>query len=96
MYKEITESDFANDPTIRESFSYRGAIALFEYLEEIENIEFDPVAFRCEFTEYADYDELAEVYWDLKECETDDDKREWLLDRTMVIEFDGGVIIADF
>jgi hypothetical protein len=94
---ELCRDEFAG-------WSYNGARALAEYLEEYEQstgeeIEFDPVAIRCEFTEYENVNEAAAqytpVYWGL----TYTDKKgalEYLQDHTTVIEFDGGVIIQDF
>jgi hypothetical protein len=46
-----------------ENFSYEGQGFLFDYFEEYENysdeqIEFDPIAFCCEFSE-AHFDEVA-------------------------------------
>jgi len=81
------------------NWSRAGATALVEYLEELEesmgeSIEFDRVAIRCEYTEYAGWEDVRENY---DECpEDEDDAREWAQDRTMVIEFDGGVILQDF
>lgn len=57
-------------------WSYAGARALVEYLEELEDeigeIEFDVVALRCEYTEYGSAEEAVEAcnsddYEDLKE-----------------------------
>lgn len=47
----------------RDNFSYEGAEALMEYLEQIaedtgEPIEYDPIAYCCEFAEYHDLEEL--------------------------------------
>jgi hypothetical protein len=46
-----------SDAMIEHGFSYEGATALFEYFEQYEQdtgeeMEFDPVAFRCSFDEY--------------------------------------------
>lgn len=90
------------------NWSRAGAFALVEYLEEIEDstgeeIEFDRVAIRCDFSEYDSPQEAAEDYgWkpdshieeDGSEC--DADALQWLESRTSVIEFDGGVIIQNF
>lgn len=95
MKNTITEYTFVQDMT-REGygFSIEGARALFEYLESFEldcetEIEYDPIAFRCEFTEYSDLAEIAEAYDDITDLES-------LHDRTLVVEFDGGIIIQDF
>jgi hypothetical protein len=58
MKKELTKHEAATILAEDEysSFSYGGASALVEYLEEVERhcgpIEFDSVAIRCEFCEY--------------------------------------------
>jgi hypothetical protein len=96
IYTEVTKYNFVN--TLRRddyaSWSYEGAEALYDYFEQLsedtdQNIEFDPVAIRCEFTEYEDLDEIKETYDCIKRLED-------LHDYTQVIEFDGGIIIADF
>lgn len=94
----------------KNSFSYEGKRALFDYLEEYENstgqpLEFDPVALDCEFTEYASADEAALNYFQYEgmifdETMTADEVETsalvFLQDNTTVIIFDGGVIIQDF
>ena len=87
-------------------WSYAGARALVEYLEVLEDdtgeeIEFDAVALRCDFSEYPNAREAAEEYgWEPDEDADSDDAEEaaleWLNDRTTVIEFSGGVIIQQF
>ncbi len=79
-----------------------------EYLEELEadtgeEIELDIVAIRCEFSEYPTAAAAASEYgfeFDGVEDDADEqaetDALEWLRDRTQVIPFDGGVIIAQF
>jgi hypothetical protein len=49
------------------NFSYKGREALFEMLESYENdtgeeIEFDPIALCCEYTEYEDMEEFWQDY----------------------------------
>jgi len=86
-------------------WSYDGARALVEYLEELEDdigkeIEFDVVALRCEYTEYGSAEEAVEEcspadYADLQEQsngDADDLKElcmEYLRDRTALIEIPG-------
>ena len=95
-------------------WSYAGARALVEYLEELEDdigeeIEFDVVALRCEYTEYGSAEEAVEAcnsgdYDDLKEQsdgDADDLKElcmEYLRKRTAVIEIpeSDGVIIRNY
>ena len=95
MKDTIMAYTFVQDMT-REGygFSRAGAGALFEYLENYEyecstDIEYDPIAFRCEFTEYSDIEEIADTYDYITDLES-------LYEHTVVVEFDGGVIIQDF
>ena len=76
------------------NFSYDGLTALFDYLEEYEEscnteVELDVIALCCEFTEYVDLAEIQQNYTDIESMED-------LNDHTMVIEFDGGIIIQNF
>lgn len=78
-------------------WSYKGAHALIEYLEEYEDdygveLEFDRVAIRCDWHEYKSAIEAMEDVCS-KPFETEDDAMEWLRERTQVVEFDGGVIV---
>lgn len=84
---------------------------LEEYEQDTgEDLELDVVALCCDFTEYetavkavADYygftSELeAEEYNSPEDFEEarEDEAREWLEDRTTVIDFDGGLIVKNF
>ena len=87
-------------------WSRDGAEALAEHLEEMEDstgeeMELDVVAIRCDFSEYSSAAEAAGEYgWAPDETEYDDANEAaalaWLQDRTSVITFNGGVIIAKF
>ena len=91
----------------KDNFSYEGAKALQAYMEELAedcgmNIEYDPVAFCCEYSEYdsaVNCIECCQYDCDFEDIE-DDDKEdhalEYLRDHTQVIEFQGGIIIADY
>ena len=79
-----------------DNFSYKGLTALFEWLEELAYdintpYELDVIALCCEFTEYEDLAEVQANYFSTKLDNIND-----LQDHTSVIEFDGGLIIADF
>lgn len=94
MKTKVTLYDFLGDERLKDNFSYNGKIALFERLEDFEEetgeeIEYDPIAIRCDFTEYANLEEIKSQYHDIH---TIDD----LHDNTWVIEFEGGIIIQDF
>ena len=48
-------------------FSYEGSEALFDYLEQYEQdcekeMEFDPIALRCDFNEYKNLKEIKKEY----------------------------------
>jgi hypothetical protein len=81
MKQTVTESMFIDSfcGGYKDNFSYEGKKALFEYLEDIENcsgveIELDPIAFCCEYTEYKNLDEFNREYGE--ECEEIDEVRE--------------------
>jgi len=80
----------------KEQFSYEGKNALFEYLEGYEEstgeeLEFDPVAICCDYTEYKNLKEVLENYDNIKNLED-------LEDNTQVIKIEGkeGLIIQQF
>lgn len=87
MKKTINQYDFErafSESNRKNSFSYEGLKALFEYLEELEEdtgeeIEFDIITLCCDFTEYENLDEVKENY---NNIETLDNLR----DNTQVIE----------
>ena len=94
------------------NWSLAGARALVEYLEQTEDetghgIEFEPVALRCEFSEYSSAIEAASDMsdWeyrpdergaDYDEEDAEEDAYLYLIDHTTVIPFDGGVIVQSF
>jgi hypothetical protein len=102
----------ANDEN--SSFSRLGAFALVEYLEEYEEstgeeLEFDSVAIRCDFSEYDSLTDWADEYFGTnadwrsiigcEDCEDDNTEariREYIQDHGQLIEFDGGVIVSSF
>lgn len=101
---ELLRDEYAN-------WTRAGAFALVEYLEQLEEdtgepIEFDPVAIRCNYSEYgsaleAALDQGFEPDPSLGEEEQSEEDKEadaltWLQDHTQVIEFEGGVIIQNF
>ena len=66
MKDTITSSQFT-DEMRKHGFSYEGTKALFEYLTQFEEdcdheLEFDPIAFRCDFNEYENFEELKKDY----------------------------------
>ena len=96
MIKQVHEYEFMHSLTSDEyaSFTYNGASALYDYLTDLEEdigqeIEFDRVAIRCDYSEYKTLDEILNQYDNIN---TLDDLR----DNTTVIEFDKGFIIQNF
>lgn len=88
-------------------------MALCEYLEELEDgcgeeIEFDVVAIRCDWGEYASLEEAAKDRgmipkdWTSEGMEEDEIEELWesirdgFRDDGHLIEFDGGVIVSNF
>lgn len=106
MKKKIGESEFIDTLRADEyvKWSYGAAKALYEYFEQYEDdtgedIELDPVAIRCEFSEYTTCDEAASNYFEYEGMEYDEDgaelltadeledkARAFLEDRTTVLE----------
>ena len=73
------------------NFTYEGLQALYEYLTNLEDdmgeqIEFDPIAICCDYTEYKNLDEIKKEYDDIKTIED-------LEEQTSVIQFDEGLIL---
>ena len=70
MKQQVTQSEFV-DTFVKigreNNFTYYGRLALFEYIEALEEdcgmeIEFDPIALCCEYTQYENLAELNEAY----------------------------------
>ena len=85
MKDTITQYQFVDAmPKEGFGFSYEGSKALFDYLTELEEscdteLEFDPIAFRCDFDEYDTLEECLEQYDSVNSLEE-------LQERTTVIE----------
>jgi hypothetical protein len=87
-------------------WSYAGALALAEYLEEVDRegeqeMEFDRVAIRCDFSEYGNATEAADAYgFEINDyfadSEIEDAALKYLEDRTTIIRFSGGIIVQNF
>ena len=93
--KELIDDQYAN-------WSRGGAIALIEYLEQVEqdcgiSINFDPIALRCEYSEYESFQDFANAYWtEDRNTVLDENIKQFIEDNTVLIEFDGGIIVQDF
>jgi len=88
-----------------EQFSRAALVALFDHLEAIDRqMELDVIALCCDWTEYANAVEAAEAYGWESENVGDDEKADtsdrealaYLQDETIVIEFEGGVLVQNY
>ena len=91
MKKTLSLYDFQDEwqkwEDRKNTFSYDGKIALFNYLEEYEEstgeeIELDIIALCCDYTEYDNLADLQANYQDIGSVED-------LENNTMVIRFEG-------
>jgi len=104
MKTEITKSEFTaafHNMGRGDNFSHAGLCALYDWLEEFEEdteseIEFDVIAFCCEFSEYADLSEVWDTYNTDPAPEDEETIRDWINEQTIFTEFSGGVIIQNF
>ena len=102
MKQSITRFDFVDwfrgSDTYKNNFSYNGLNSLFDYFEQLEEemeneIDFDPIAICCEFSEYENLNEIKENYSSVEINNIDD-----LRYHTEVIEIENNdrLIIKDF
>lgn len=105
MKSYVSKTDFIDwfrsSDTYKNNFSYEGLDALFDWLEEYEDgtgqdVEFDPIAICCEFSEYENLQEVKENY----SCINDMDDLEMHTSVIPVYSIDGlkseKLIIVDF
>ena len=103
MKQSITRFDFVDwffnaVPKYQFNFSREGLDSLFDYFEQLEEdmgkeIDFDPIAICCEYSEYENFNEIKENYSSVEINNIDD-----LRYHTSVIEIDDSdkLIIQDF
>ena len=104
MIQTITTNDFIHafeQMGRAKAWSIAGLTALFDHLEECEDpnhpMELDVVGIDCEFTEYADINELKQDYAVPEDCEDDDEALEHFRDETLVLELgNGGLVIQTY
>lgn len=98
----ITESYFIDRfmAIRREQFSREALRELFAYYEQLEqdcgeDIEFDPIAICCDWTEYDTALEAAKAY--SYNGEDDEQKAlDWLFDQTSVLQLSEGCVVLNF
>ena len=103
MKKTISFSEFCDgfQGDYKDNFSYEGKQALYNYLEEIEEgtgitIEFDPIAFCCEYSEYKNLKELKDNYNMIETLEDLQDRTQYIPIMNVNGEETEGFIIQDF
>jgi NADH/NAD ratio-sensing transcriptional regulator Rex len=96
MIETVTENTFINEMSKEiHGFSIEGAKALFNMFEEYEidcdqQIEFDPIAIRREYSEYENLGEASSYSYILDELTDEDEIINALRELTKVIEITGG------
>lgn len=88
---------FNNSGSYKNNFTYEGKRALFDYLEQLsedigEDIEFDPIAICCEYTQYDDIADFNQQHG--REVETIEEIEE--LTTVIRIKNSEAFIIVDF
>ena len=108
MITQVSKNMFIDCSALKDNFSYEARVSLFDYFEYLEaetgeTIEFDPIAIRCDFSEYSSINEAFDAYCldspndDLGFADMIDYKLSKLRDMTQVIELDnGGIILQDY
>ena len=75
-------------------FSEEALEQMFDYYEEVENIEYDPVAFNCEWTEFTENELIEQYGYLVSEDEDEDEKTENIVpvmkQRTIIFELNNG------
>jgi len=99
MYKNINEYDFRqafHNMGRGDQFSYNALTALFDYYDNADNnVELDVIAICCDWMEYPTTKEAFQDYC----IDTDYSEQEalnYFYDRTSVIEFETGILIAAY
>ena len=71
MIETVTRTRFINwfrqSNTYKNQFSFEGQFALYDYFEELElgtgeQLQYDPIAICCDYTEYENIEEYNENY----------------------------------
>lgn len=91
----------------KNQFSYEAKRAIFNYLEELEQdtgeeAEFDPIAICCDFAEYdSEFNAVKDYTDEFNDIRDNDERqeqaRQWLEERTLILQLDnGGIVIQNF
>ena len=107
MKTTLSVYDFCNNERLQRNFTYDALTALFDYFEELEQdlgeeLNFDPVAICCDFTEYENLKEACEAYLSPEDrfpnYANESEMLDFLQDLTRVIELPNcnRVVLEDF
>lgn len=101
MKTTLTTQEIARKLVQTESFTWAGAMALAEYLENLEEdtgqeMELDPIGIRCDFSEYESLEDWHNDYHRDESFESDEESREYIQNHGTLIEFDDGIIVSSF
>lgn len=98
IYNEVTKTDFHDSEILRNDFSYQAIEELFEWYNQFEEIEFDPIAMRCEWSEYEEEELFNDYGYLLDEDEEQDIDNliKLLQDKTTVIGIETTYLIQEF
>ena len=104
IYTELNGHSFAYELSANKDngFSYEGARTLYNYLGDCEfEGEFDPVALRCQFSEYTNEDLVRDYWYAVQETEGGDRDEyiaeliEYLEENTTIIKINDNSYIID-
>ena len=102
IVQTVYRHDFINSPALRENFTYAGRSALYDMFEDlsecwVEDYIFDPIAIRCEYSEYADLEEIQGDYPPIKNMEDlRDNTYVWKYKMNFINREEKGIIIRQF
>ena len=76
------------------SFSEDALETMFNYYEECENVDYDPIAFDCEWTEFTENELIDQYDYLVNEDEDEDEKTENIVSsleqRTIIFKLNNG------
>ena len=102
IVQTVYRHDFINSQPLRENFTYAGRSALYDMFEDLsedwgQDFNFDPIAIRCEYSEYADLEEIQGDYPQIKDMEDlRDHTHVWQYKMSFINREEKGIIIRQF
>jgi hypothetical protein len=102
IVQTVYRHDFIDSPVLRESFTYAGRNALYDMFECLsedlsDNYYFDPIAIRCSYSEYEDFEEIQADYPQIKDMEDLKNHTDvWEYKMEFIDRTEKGIIIGQF